>query len=128
MAAFDDEKWYCLKSGIIIQLPRETKIIYKYLLGLLNSSLMDFLYHDLVNEDNRIFPEVKPIQLFKLPIKIATDELQKQVEMNIENIIALKKENPEADTTVFETQIDHLVYALYDLTAEEIAIVEGGVK
>ena len=89
---------------------------------------MDFLYHDLVNEDNRIFPEVKPIQLFKLPIKIATDKVQKQVEMNIENIIALKKENPEADTTVFETQIDQLVYALYDLTAEEIAIVEGGVK
>jgi type I restriction-modification system DNA methylase subunit len=69
IAAFDEEKWYCLKSGLIIQLPKNSELNYKFLLCLLNSNLMDFLYKDLVNEENRIFPEVKPIQLFKLPIK-----------------------------------------------------------
>ncbi len=69
IAAFDEEKWYCLKSGLIIQLPMNSELNYKYLLCLLNSNLMNFLYKDLVNEENRIFPEVKPIQLFKLPIK-----------------------------------------------------------
>jgi adenine-specific DNA-methyltransferase len=34
------------------------------------------------------------------------------------------KENSE-DTTDIETQIDQLVYQLYDLTEEEIKIVEG---
>jgi hypothetical protein len=29
---------------------------------------------------------------------------------------------------ILETQIDQIVYALYNLTAEEIAVVEGGVK
>jgi adenine-specific DNA-methyltransferase len=37
----------------------------------------------------------------------------------------LKKENLEADTTALEREIDEMVYALYELSAEEIAIVEG---
>jgi type II restriction/modification system DNA methylase subunit YeeA len=34
--------------------------------------------------------------------------------------------NPTANTTDLDNQIDHLVYQLYDLTEEEIRIVEGG--
>ncbi len=33
--------------------------------------------------------------------------------------------NKEADTSALEQQIDEMVYKLYDLTPEEIAIVEG---
>ncbi len=33
--------------------------------------------------------------------------------------------NKEADTSTLERQIDEMVYELYDLTPEEIAIVEG---
>ena len=123
MAAYDEEKWYCLKSGIIIQLPGETNISYKYLLGLLNSLLMDFLYNDLVNEDNRIFPEVKPIQLFKLPIKIAPEQIQKSISTIVDKIVEAKK---DGDTSLdLENQIDQLVYKLYELTEEEIKIIEG---
>ena len=123
MAAYDEEKWYCLKSGIIIQLPGETNISYKYLLGLLNSLLMDFLYNDLVNEDNRIFPEVKPIQLFKLPIKIAPEQIQKSISLIVDKIVEAKK---DGDTSLdLENQIDQLVYKLYELTEEEIKIIEG---
>jgi len=32
------------------------------------------------------------------------------------------------DTTAIETQIDQLVYKLYDLTDEEIAIIEGSIN
>lgn len=45
----------------------------------------------------------------------------------VNQIISLKQQNPSADTTELETQIDKLVYELYDLTEEEIAIVEGSV-
>jgi len=74
LAALDTEKWYCLKSGLIIQLNENSTISYNYLTGLLNSKLMDFLYQDLVGEGGRVFPEVKPVQLFKLPIKIPNIE------------------------------------------------------
>ena len=36
-----------------------------------------------------------------------------------------KKENPSADTSALEKKIDEIVYKLYGLTEEEIAIVEG---
>jgi len=39
-------------------------------------------------------------------------------------ILTDKKSNPQADTTTLEAEIDQLVYELYGLTEEEIAIVE----
>ncbi|MDP2893156.1 MAG: hypothetical protein Q8N78_02160 [Sulfurimonas sp.] len=35
------------------------------------------------------------------------------------------RQNPHADTSELETKIDELVYKLYDLTDEEIKIIEG---
>ena len=39
------------------------------------------------------------------------------------NIYCAKQKN--ADTATLEKQIDEMVYKLYDLTPDEIAIVEG---
>ena len=43
-------------------------------------------------------------------------------------ITAAKKINPAAGTSALEREIDQHVYALYGLTPEEIAIVEGTAK
>jgi hypothetical protein len=43
----------------------------------------------------------------------------------VESVTAIKKKDPAADTTALEREIDHHVYALYGLTPDEIAIVEG---
>ena len=122
MATYDEDKWYCHKSGIIVQLPKSSELSYKYLLALLNSSLMDFLYHDLVNENNRIFPEVKPIQLFKLPIKVASIENQKLISEKVKAIIISKQNN--TDASQLEAEVDAMVYALYGLTDDEIKLIE----
>jgi type I restriction-modification system DNA methylase subunit len=141
-AAYDDQQWYCLKSAIIIQLPENTDIHYYYLLSLLNSKLMDFLYNDLVGEQSRIFPEVKPVQLFKLPIreidfnnskdKALYDKLVEKVNSMLElNKKLIDSKFPELKITIkrqidlIDSQIDQLVYKLYDLTDDEIKIVES---
>lgn len=67
-AVFDTEHWYGLKSILIIQF-NDRQEDYLYFVALLNSNLLHYVYSDLVDEEDRIFPEVKPIQLFKLPIK-----------------------------------------------------------
>ena len=36
-----------------------------------------------------------------------------------------KQKDPDADTSALEKQIDQMVYKLYNLTPEEVAIVEG---
>jgi hypothetical protein len=43
----------------------------------------------------------------------------------VDKIIAAKKENPKANTIAWEREIDRLVYQLYELTDEEIMIVEN---
>jgi len=43
----------------------------------------------------------------------------------VEQILAAKKWDPEADTTTLEREIDQMMYKLYGLTEEEIKIVEG---
>jgi hypothetical protein len=144
MAAFDKEGWYCLKSGIIIQLPNEAKIKYEYLLGILNSRLLDFLYNDLVGEQARVFPEVKPVQLFKLPIRTIdfndTADAARHARMAslVERMLGLHEQlgrvkTPnervmlERQVEAVDGQIDALVYELYGLTEEEVRVVEGTV-
>ena len=44
----------------------------------------------------------------------------------MDKILAAKKQNPQTDTSGWEKEIDRLVYQLYDLTGEEVKIIEGG--
>jgi len=63
----------------------------------------------------------------KLPIPPITPSNQpivQQIEALVDKILAAKKTNHAADTTTWEKEIDQLVYKLYELTEEEIAIVE----
>jgi hypothetical protein len=59
------------------------------------------------------------------PISAANEPQVRQIESLVDAILSAKKDNPAADTSDFEQQIDHLVYRLYDLTEEEIKIVEN---
>ncbi|NMA46114.1 MAG: hypothetical protein GX945_06090 [Lentisphaerae bacterium] len=50
---------------------------------------------------------------------------QKQIPVLVDRILSAKKANPSADTSELEAEIDQIVYRLYGLTPEEIAIVEN---
>jgi adenine-specific DNA-methyltransferase len=43
----------------------------------------------------------------------------------VNEILALKSQNPQADTQALEQEIDAMVYELYGLSEEEIAIIEN---
>jgi len=43
----------------------------------------------------------------------------------VDQILTAKQKDPDTDTSALESQIDQMVYKLYNLTPEEIAIVEG---
>ena len=59
------------------------------------------------------------------PITDANQPLVRQIEKLVDEIIAAKTATPDADVLSLENEIDRVVYSLYGLTAEEIAIVEG---
>ena len=46
----------------------------------------------------------------------------------VDKILAAKRADPNADVSVLEVEIDQLVYSLYALTREEIAIIEESLQ
>jgi hypothetical protein len=60
------------------------------------------------------------------PITSSNQHIVSQIESLVDKILAAKKTNHAADTTAWEKEIDQLVYKLYELTDEEIAIIENG--
>jgi adenine-specific DNA-methyltransferase len=130
ICSYDNDNYYAMNTVLIYKTKQEYKkeYPYKFLLAILNSKLINYIYKQITQEENRVFAEVKPINVRKLPIIKCSNDMRQNFIKLTDEILNAKKSNPTANTTVLETQIDQLVYALYDLTAEEIAIVEGGVK
>ena len=62
------------------------------------------------------------------PIPVVVHEQQTGIIEIVNQILAAKASDSDADTADLEKEIDQMVYALYGLTDEEIAIVEGAVE
>jgi len=109
----------------------DTKVDILFLLAILNSNLMNWFHRAMTAERGRAFAEVKIINLKKLPVKTSGDYQTTFVKMVDEILNIIKgidfNANPQkqAEVKSLEAEIDQLVYKLYDLTQEEIKIVEG---
>ena len=114
----------------------------KYLLGLLNSKLIEFFYTQLIPEKGKAFAEVKAINVKQMPIKRIDPKNNKELKNRdeiiqlVDNLIQLNKETSEAKLTSKITQleskieycttkIDELVFELYGLTNEDVTILKS---
>ncbi|RKU39093.1 type II restriction endonuclease [Candidatus Poribacteria bacterium] len=101
----------------------------KILVGLLSSTLMTFAYKRYCSGTvlGAKGYQYNKHALEKLPIaKIPASQQQSFITL-VDQILDAKHTTPEADTSDLENEIDTLVYELYNLTEDEIAIVEGRV-
>ena len=110
-----------------------------FILGILNSRLISYLYINQVTQATKDdFPQVTIKDVLSLPFPTVSKEDTKHdcMVQLVEQILSLNKKLAEAKTGHEQTllqrqidttdkQIDKLVYELYDLTPAEIAIVEG---
>jgi hypothetical protein len=114
----------------------------EYLLGLLNSSLLVYLHRSIAPPKGGGFFEVKTGVMNKLPIRTIDFDDPKDVARHdkmvalVERMLDLHKKLAAAeipdDKELYQRQIeatdrhiDALVYELYELTEEEIEVVEG---
>ncbi|OPG19926.1 class I SAM-dependent DNA methyltransferase [Helicobacter pylori] len=100
----------------------------KYLTALLNSKCIYFAMRKFYMGGG-IEGELKTNNLEKIPIPKITpknQELADKITDCTEQILALKEKDPKANTQRLEKEIDALVYQLYNLTDEEIKIIEDG--
>ena len=66
--------------------------------------------------------------LMRIPVAKSGIKTETHISNKVQQVISLKKQDPSADTSALEAEIDGLVYALYGLTEEEVGVVEGGVR
>ncbi|WP_131128849.1 DUF7149 domain-containing protein [Helicobacter pylori] len=100
----------------------------KFLVGLLNSLLIRFwLKHRGKVQGNNYQIDKEPLMNIPL-IKITKSNkpTADKIIALVDKILALKEKDPKANTQELEKEIDALVYQLYNLTAEEIKIIEDG--
>ena len=85
---------------------------------------MFWFFQNINNEFDNLFPKIKVKEFNTLPLP-KIEFSNKVIAEKVDQILSLKKDNPEADTSALEREIDFMVYALYGLSEEEIGIVEG---
>jgi len=146
---YDNQGYYCNDSVIVLTLwYRFENIKYqtinrniseekiklsknyslKYLQSILNSKIIKFYVNELLYDGTHFYPN----HIKQLPIKKIIFDKQAPFICLVDKILAITKdedylENSEKQAKVkeYERQIDHLVYELYNLTPDEIDIIEG---
>jgi hypothetical protein len=121
IATLDTQKFLCMNNLHIVN-SKDEKYNLKYILAIVNSKLMNFYYETLNPEKGEVLAEVKKQNVEKLLIKIANNKTQFIFIQRVDEIIALKSQGK--DTTALEQQIDNMVYKLYELTYEEVKIID----
>jgi len=115
---------------IICVIEKESSFSIELLWSLLNSKLATFYHFNSSPKATKgAFPKILiyDVNNFPLPLILTkeTDDILKQIALEI---IEKKRVNVNSDTFEQEKNIDRIIYSLYDLTTEEIEIIENGVK
>ena len=118
-ATLDDSSVYA-SQGINFLIPKTNKYNLHFLLGILNSKLLNFLF-----ATKFLNLAIKAEYVKQVRILTATKEQQQEIISLVDKILEAKKTDASADTTELEKQIDQKVYKLYGLNPGEINIVEN---
>ncbi len=124
ISTYIQEVSYCNTLLFILKLHDENLFSYKSILGILNSLLIGWYYRKKFQiSDKDTFPQIMIRDILQFPLPKLSRENRDSLERLVDTIIEIKKCG-SANIETFEREIDYIVYKLYDLTQEEIAIVE----
>ena len=104
----------------------------RYLFSFLNSKLFEwykkikFVAYGDAEEAGRVKLDYN--KMITVPIKKLSKEQEQAFTGFVNKISSLKNKNPEADTKHLEDQIDIMIYKLYNLTYEEVKIIDPGIE
>lgn len=147
IAALDDDFYYPLDTIHTLNLihydENSSKLI-KYILGILNSTLYEYLYLWKLDEVGKVYPQIKKINIAWLPIKkidfnVTSEKAAfSQMSSLVDSIadsnkrLSYAKTKQERDVIklkvkVVDNQINQLVYSIYSITSEEISVIESSI-
>lgn len=113
-----NEDIYCANSCNYITSKEDNQTISIIaMLGVFNSKLTNWIFRKTSTNSN-----VNCYEINNLRLPIILKKNSKNVEDIVHNILTLKSQGK--DTTALEQQIDNMVYKLYELTYEEVKIID----
>lgn len=98
----------------------------KCVLGVLNSSLLDYYHRQNTTPQAGGFYRYQAMFINGLPVRTPAGVARKELVALVDEILDARRRDARADTRGPEREIDRLVYELYGLNEGETALVEGG--
>ena len=121
--AYNDVEWFCRSDAYVITAKSNDLDLF-FILGLLNSKLNFVWLYNRGKRKGEIL-ELFQVPLCEIPIIEMNTTDKEQISSLAKQITMMKQENPNSNTQELERQIDEILYATYELSAEEIALVEA---
>ena len=102
---------------------------YKFWMALFNSRLFWFFIQNTgyVLRGGYYTFKTDYVNPFPVP-KDIPQKIEEAIVRIVDDILMLKRTNPQADTSKLENQIDLLVYKLYGLTYDEVMVIDMDIK
>jgi len=133
IASLDTDQYYTDQSVYNISLLDSASIPPQFILAILNSRVMNYVFKKAFITNPDIYPYIKGIHLKKLPIRMAPAALEKQVVETVDALLTLLQPIPvpgssKADKlAALNKRLDKLVYRVYDLDAQDIEVIEDAI-
>lgn len=136
-ATYDSNRYYLVDSAFMIHVEKEEKYI-KSLSAILSSNVLNFYMKLLADVLRGKTLAVKKIYVEQLPIVELDENIIKKLSEMVNTILTLKQQykitNTPTERKLLQKQVDvtdkkinDLIYELYDLTEEEIKIIEENI-
>lgn len=100
---------------------KDLRLVY----GLLSSKLINWYYEEQYSVAGMTGFKVRYKNIEETPFPNIPKETQEQIISLVDDIIRVKESDPSSDITSLQSDIDQLVYKLYELNPEEIKTVES---
>ena len=110
-----ENKYLANSSNFLIW--KENNIDLYYYIGLLNSKLINFVFKQFSTNSN-----VNGYEVENLPIRVFDDS--SRISEIVKNILNIKANGVSQDVSCLENEIDLLIYKLYDLSYEDVILID----
>ncbi|MBS4535946.1 N-6 DNA methylase [Clostridium sp. D2Q-14] len=132
ICSYDEENFFILNTlySLIIKNNNRQDIYVKFILALLNSSLLSCIYRSMTMEDGKLFPQIKIFHIKESPLKLVSISEQKVIVKIVDEILQSYKDTKikfNLQKTYVENRmlrIDDLIYDIYEISNKERGEIE----
>ena len=125
-ATFDNEGVLITNTLTSFELPKQ--IDEKFFVGFLNSKFLGWYAYNFIYCQAIRGMDLYTFYIKQFPLPNVSNEKQYIVALLVQEILSAKEENSNADTSNLENEIDILVYKMFNLTFDEVKVIDPNIE